>query len=179
MMPPLLLPLLGGAKQVLGLVVKPPWSYFAFAGLAALLLFWYGRHEFYRGEAAVRAAQAKAATQIADRQRRITLEVSQSFDAVRITDAAQTQTRLNEVINHVSQKADTDCPVPLGFVRVFNDATRGPVPQAAAGADDAPSGVALSDVAKTSVENDGQYDQVAGQLKALQDWVAQQEALRP
>ena len=178
-MPLFLLSLMSGVKSVGGFIVRPPGSYLAIAGACALALWWYGQHEFNRGEAAVKAAQAKAVTQIVERQSRITFQVSQSFDAVKIADAAATQTRLNEVTTHVSQKADTDCPIPLGFVRVFNDAAHGPVPQAAAGADDAPSGVALSDVAKTTVENGGQYDQVADQLKALQAWVAAQGAAQP
>ncbi|HEY2009533.1 MAG TPA: hypothetical protein VGH23_11120 [Rhizomicrobium sp.] len=178
-MPLFLLSLLGGGKSVLGFIAKPPGSYLAIACACALALWWYGQHEFNRGEAAVKAAQAKAAAQIIDRQSRITLQVSQTFDAVKIADAAATQTRLNEVTTHVSEKADADCPIPLGFVRVFNGAAHGPVPQAAAGADDAPSGAQLSDVAKASVQNDGQYDQVADQLKALQGWVRQQEAAAP
>jgi hypothetical protein len=166
MMPLFLLSLLGGAKSVLAFVIRPPGSYLAIMGACALALWWYGQHEFNRGEAAVKAAQAKATTQIVDRQSRITLQVSQTFDAVKIADAAATQTRLNEVTRHVSPKADADCPIPLGFVRVFNGAAHGPVPPAAAGADDAPSGTPLSDVARATAENDGQYDQLADQLKA-------------
>ena len=165
--------------SLLGIVTRPPGSYLAIACVCAAALWGYGHYEFGRGEAAVKAAQAKAVTQIVDRQSRITLAVSQSFDAVKIADAASTQTQLQEVQTHVSQKADADCPVPLGFVRVFNRAAHGPVPGAAAGADDAPSGAQLSDVAEASVRNDGQYDQVADQLRALQDWIHQQQAARP
>jgi hypothetical protein len=165
--------------MMLDLVTRPPGSYLAFAGIAVFLIFIYGRHEFDRGEAAAKAQSARAVTQVVERQSRITLQVSQSFDAVRIADASATQTRLNEVKSHVSPKADADCPLPLGFVRLFNDAAHGAVPQAAAGADDTASGLALSDVAETTVANDGQYDQVADQLRALQDWIREQEALRP
>jgi hypothetical protein len=178
-MMPLLLSLFGATKSVLGFIVRPPGSWLALVGGLGLALWWYGQHEFDRGEAAMKGREAKAVTQIVDRQSRITLQVSQSFDAVKIADAAATQTQLQKVRTHVSEKADADCPVPLGFVRVFNGAAHGPVPQAAAGADDAPSGASLSDVARTTVENDGQYDQVADQLKALQDWVRRQEALAP
>ena len=178
-MPLFLLSLLGSGKSGLGFIARPPGSYLAIAGACALALWWYGAHEFARGEAAVKAAQAKAVARIVDRQSRITLQVSQSFDAVKIADAAATQTRLSEVTTHVSEKADADCPIPLGFVRLFNGAAHGPVPPSAAGTDDAPSGAQLSDVAKATVQNDGQYDQVADQLKALQGWVLQQEAARP
>lgn len=165
--------------SLFGFVTRPPGSYLAMAAVCAIALWGYGRHEFALGEAAAKARAAKAATQLVDRQSRITLHVSQAFDAVTMANAAAIQKQLQEVPIHVSPKADADCPVPLGFVRVFNGAARGPVPQATAGADDAPSGASLSDVAKTTVENDGQYDQVADQLRALQDWVRQQEAANP
>lgn len=164
--------------SLLGFVTRPPGSYLAIAGACVAALWGYGQYEFGRGEAAVKAEQAKAVTQIVDRQSRITLRVSQTFDAVKIADTAATQKQLQEVETHVSQKADADCPVPLGFVRVFNGAAHGAVPNAAAGADDAPSGAQLSDVAQTTVQNDGQYDQVADQLRALQAWILQQEAVR-
>lgn len=178
-MPLFLLSLLESAKNLLGFVTRRPGSWLAIAGAGALALWWYGDHEFSRGEAAAKAQATQAATQIVDRQSRITLAVSQSFDAVKIADVARIQTQMKDVATHVSQKADAACPIPLGFVRVFNNAAHGPVPQAAAGADDTPSGAQLSDVAKTTVENDGQYDQVADQLRALQDWVRQQETANP
>jgi hypothetical protein len=165
--------------MMLDFFTRPPGSYLTFLGVALLLLFWYGRHEFDRGKASVKAQEAKAATRIVNRQSQITSQVSKSFDAARIADASATQSRLQKVRTHVSPKADAGCSLPLGFVRLFNDAAHGAVPQAAAGPDDAASGIALSDVARTSVENDGQYDQIAGQLKALQDWILEQEALRP
>ncbi|HVW75201.1 MAG TPA: hypothetical protein VHC39_16305 [Rhizomicrobium sp.] len=165
--------------SLLGFVTRPPGSYLAIAGACAVALWGYGQYEFGRGEAAMRAAQAKAVTRIVDRQSRITLKVSQTFDAVKIADAAATQKQLQEVKTHVSEKADADCTVPLGFVRVFNTAVHGPIPGAAAGADDTPSGAQLSDVAQVTVQNDGQYDQVADQLRALQNWVRQQQAARP
>jgi hypothetical protein len=182
-MPLLLLSFIGGAKSalsaLLGFVSKPPGTYIAIVVCCALAVWWYGNHEFSRGEAAIKAAQEKAATQIIDRQNKITLTVGMKFDQVKLADAKSTTTRLNEVPVHVSAKADAACPIPLGFVRVFNGAAHGPVPEAAAGTDEASSGVALSDVAKASVINDGEYDQVADQLRSLQSWVQQQEDANP
>jgi hypothetical protein len=67
--------------------------------------------------------------------------------------------------------------VPLGLVRLWDDAVHQPVPDAAAGTDDAPSGLACSDLAKAFVEAAGQYDATAHQLTALQDWVRQQREI--
>ena len=68
--------------------------------------------------------------------------------------------------------------MPCGFVRVFNAGTHGPIPDSAGCPDDAPSGIALSAVGETETRNDGQYDQIADQLRALQDWVRQQQAVK-
>jgi hypothetical protein len=110
---------------------------------------------------------------------RISDAVATKFEPVRAKIIQDTNKRLSEVETHVTAKSDSVCPVPVGFVRLFNDSTHGPVPGAASGADDAASGVELSDVAKTTVQNNGQYDSVAAQLSALQDWVRQQQAVRP
>lgn len=109
-------------------------------------------------------------------QDRVTTQVVTKYLTVKAADTAHTETALQGVITHVTPQADVACPVPLGFVRVFNDAAHGPVPDAAAGPDDAASGVALSDVAKATVQNGGNYDAVAHQLTALQDWIRQQRA---
>src|SRR4051812_18991253 len=78
----------------------------------------------------------------------------------------------------LTPEVDRDYPVPCGFVRVFNTATHGPVPDPAGCPDDAPSDVALSAVGEVETENAGQYDQVAEQLRALQDWVRQQQQVK-
>jgi hypothetical protein len=67
--------------------------------------------------------------------------------------------------------------VPLGFGRVWNDATHGAIPDSAAGADAEPSGVPLSDVATAGVADEGTLDVCRVRLKGWQDWYAAQAAL--
>lgn len=122
-------------------------------------------------------AQAVATVKRVELQDKITLNMSLDFSALKFADATATNNLIQEIPEHVTPKDDAACPIPLGFVRVYDAAAHGPVPDASAGADDAPSGVALSDVAKADTLNDGEYDIVAGQLKDLQAWVTQEQNL--
>ena len=127
------------------------------------------------------ASDAKTAThtvQVVERRGKITFDVEMKFERLRLADAAATRKRQEEIPQHVTPEMDHDYPVPCGFVRVFNAATRGPIPDAAGCPDDAPSDVALSAVGQVETRNDGQYDQVADQLRALQDWVRAQSRVK-
>jgi len=110
-------------------------------------------------------------------QDRVTEKVVTQYVKVKGDDIIHTETLLQEVPTYVTKEADARCVVSLGFVRVWNSAVHGPVPDATAGADDAPSGLACSDVAKAAVQIAGTYDATSHQLTALQDWVTQQRAL--
>jgi len=178
-MPLFLLPLLGWAKSALSFFARPPGSYIACVLAAALGIWWYGHHQYNNGYLAAQEEAAGAARPIIVKQDKITHDVVTKYVTVRAQDEAKTIIRIKEVPIHVTEKADAACVVPLGFVRVFNDAAHGPVPPAAAGTDDAPSGVALSEVAQASVQNAGEYDAIADQMRALQDWVRQQQKANP
>lgn len=124
---------------------------------------------------------AKAAVRtvaVVQRREQVTFDVGAKFETRRAKAGAETAKRQQEVPQHVTVQMDQDYPVPCGFVRVFNAATHGPIPDAAGCPDDAPSDVALSAVGQVETENAGQYDQVAEQLKALQDWVRQQQGIK-
>lgn len=163
--------------NVLSFCSKPPGSWLAAALLVGVGFWWLGQHEFNRGVASVEAKQVIATARLVKAQDKITVNVGNIYADVRLTIANDTNRRINEVPTHVTPEADRNCVVPLGFVRVLNDAAHGPVPGPAAGADEAPSGIPLSDVAKTDVLNLGDKDAVAAQLTALQDWIRQQQAL--
>ncbi|MGN6655727.1 MAG: hypothetical protein ACTHJ9_10355 [Rhodanobacter sp.] len=77
-----------------------------------------------------------------------------------------------EVPVYVTPQADAACTVPLGFARVHNAAAAGTdLPGAAGASDAAPSGLALSAVAGTVVDNYTTCHATAAQLTALQEWV--------
>jgi hypothetical protein len=130
-------------------------------------------------EQAHQVQQAKATIQTIERRGKITFDIGMTFEPVKLKIQQDTEKRLAEVDTHVTPKIDSDFPVPCGFVRVFNAATHGPIPDPAACPDDAASDVALSAVGKTETINDGQYDAISEQLKALQEWVRQQQAVKP
>lgn len=146
----------------------------------AMLCFLSGAGGTWRIMAWRQQAQAVQATArtiaIVERRGKITFDVGMNFEMARLADGAATRQRQQEVSQHVTPRMDRDYPVPCGFVRVFNAATHGPVPGPAACPDDVPSGITFSEVGRTETENYGQYDAVADQLRALQDWVRQQAA---
>jgi len=182
-MPLFLLPLLGWGKSLFDAALtffsRPPGSYIGIAIAFALSLWWFGQHEFNKGHLAAVVEAQNAAKPIIAKQGEITREVVTKYVTVKAQDEAKTIIRIKEVPIHVTEKADAACTLPLGFVRVFNDAAHGPVPPAAAGTDDAPSGVALSEVAQAAVQNSGEYDLLAAQMMALQDWVRLQQKANP
>lgn len=155
------------------------WKGYVGAAAIAAFLASLGTYKImHNANLAAETIQAKKVVEVVERRGKITFDVGMNFEKVRLLDTQATDKRLEEVESHVTAKADSECPVTLGYVRVFNDAAHGPVPDASTGPDDSPSGVALSDVAKTTVQNFGQYDQVSEQLKGLQDWVRQQQAIK-
>lgn len=80
-------------------------------------------------------------------------------------------TLIKKVPVYVSAKADAACVVPAGFVRLHDAAATGTEPAAperTGAADAAPSGVALSTVAETNVDNYAACNANAEQLIGLQ-----------
>lgn len=156
------------------------WQGYAAIAVACLLAGSFGtwRVMSWREQAHQTQVLIKTVKQIEYRDR-ISHDVETKYITVvqKVRDNSARQ--IEDIPTHVTPQADADCPVPLGFVRVFNAATGGSVPDAASGPDGAPSGVALSEVAKASVENAGEYDATSAQLTALQDWVRQQQAVKP
>jgi hypothetical protein len=82
-----------------------------------------------------------------------------------------------EVPVYVTPQADAACTLPLGFARVHDAAAAGAdLPGPDGSADAAPSGIALSAVARTVVDNYTTCHATAAQLTALQEWVRANEA---
>ena len=95
---------------------------------------------------------------------------------------AYTNVLLTEIPKYVTPQADAGCTVPVGFVRLHNAAASGDslaVPAAAAQPNDAASGVALSAVAGTVVDNYGVCHSIRQNYIDLQGWVKEQRAAAP
>jgi hypothetical protein len=131
------------------------------------------------------AAQMKAKSDAAEEKRQLEERIVKLNDATGAEIKglqAQLQTALNtirvktvtlirEVPTYVSPLADSRCVVPVGFVRLHDDAVGGAVPNpapAAAGAVgglvDEPSGVALSAIGSVVAENYGYAHELEQQV---------------
>lgn len=82
---------------------------------------------------------------------------------------------IQKVPEYITKESDTKCVVPNSFVVLHDLAAKNEVPNSTAGVDEGASTVKLSDVARTVTINYNNYHQLTEQLKALQDWVKQQE----
>jgi hypothetical protein len=67
--------------------------------------------------------------------------------------------------------------VPNGFVVLHDSASRNEVPDSTRGVDEGASKVKLSGIAETVTTNYTTYYQVSEQLKALQQWVKEQQSV--
>jgi hypothetical protein len=84
---------------------------------------------------------------------------------------------VKEVPKYITKNADANCVIPKSFVLLHDSAAKGTVPDTSAGVDESASGTKLSTVAETVTINYNNYHQLSEQLKALQDWVTQQEKI--
>jgi len=126
-----------------------------------------------RDAAALKAAQVHVATVMAAQTKATAAVLATYTPAVAAIDA-NASTLAKEIPAYVTPKDDAACTLNPGAVRLL-DAAAGGLP-AAPGADDAPSGVALSTLVTTDVGNDAAALENADQLAALQAWVRAQQA---
>jgi hypothetical protein len=101
---------------------------------------------------------------------KINVELGQLYVPKFVFVATETQRVKSEIPQHVTPEIDRTHPVPLGFVRVWNDLPGGPIPPATAGSDADPSGIALSSVADAGVATQGAYETCRVSLTAWWDW---------
>lgn len=125
-------------------------------------------------EGAQQTRQAVATVRLVTHQADINTQLSTLYLPQFVFIQTETTRRIAEVPKHVTPEIDRAYPVPLGFVRVWNDATHGPVPEPAAGRDQDPSGVPLSDVASAHTEDQGTLDLCRKQIVLWWDWYDQQ-----
>jgi hypothetical protein len=130
-----------------------------------------------RDAAALAAAKARVAS-VTAAQAQATAGVLAAYTPAAAQLTANLQRLSQEVTTYVTPKDDAGCTVGAGAVRLL-DAAAGGLPalsDPAGGADDAPSGVALSTLVATEVDNDEAAQLNAQQLAALQAWVRAQQA---
>ena len=84
---------------------------------------------------------------------------------------------IKEIPKFITANADGQCVIPNGFVLLHDSASRNEVPDSTRSVDEGASSVKLSGVATTVTENYTAYHKVAEQLKALQEWIKEQQSI--
>ena len=91
-----------------------------------------------------------------------------------VTEQKQVKEKGEQIVKYITTNNDKQCTVYDSTVELLNSAAENRVPEPTRATTDTAAGVELSTVTKTVVENYNLYNQVALQLKSLQDWVKQQ-----
>ena len=147
--------------------------------IGSLLLI--GSVYLYGGYGTEMKWRAEAAKLKADMDRKVALSEKHSKQVVTkyITQTKVIKEKGDEIkklSKHVKE-ADAKCIVPKSFVLLHDSAAKNEVPDTSKGVDGTPSGVGLSTIGETVTINYNNYHQLSERLKALQDWVAQQEKI--
>jgi hypothetical protein len=127
--------------------------------------------------------RAEAAKLKADMDRKVALSEKKSKQIVTkyITKLKVVKEKGNviikEVPKYVTKSDDANCVIPKSFIVLHDSAAKNEIPDSSTGTPSGPSGVNLSTVAETVTINYNNYHQLSEKLKALQDWVTQQEAI--
>lgn len=125
--------------------------------------------------------RTEAAKLKADMDRKVALSEQHSKQVVTkyITQVKVVKEKGDEIkkLSQHVKEADAKCIVPKSFVLLHDSAAKNEVPDTSKGIDGTASGTNLSTVGETISINYNNYHQLSERLKALQDWVAQQEKI--
>lgn len=157
------------------LFLAGPLAKFVAIALVIAALFGLG---YYRGYAAEKQAwDAAISKQAIDSAKTviagsaITAKVITKYIRVK----GDTETIIKEIEKEVPVYVQSTCPVPTGFVNVWNAANAlRPSTTTTSGTNAAPSGLTLADVANQHVTEAGLYHAETDKLAALQAWVKAQ-----
>lgn len=105
----------------------------------------------------------------------ITKEIIKYFKV----EQKQQETKHEDIIKQITTKDDSMCTVPQSFVWLHNSSAENTVPDPAGRVDGTPSGIEISTIEKIIADNYNTYHKIAGELKALQKWVSEQEKNNP
>ena len=85
----------------------------------------------------------------------------------------------NEISKYINTNSDAKCELPVSFSVLHDAAAKNELPDSARATDASASGIALSSATTTIVDNYGACNQNSEQLKALQEWIREQQKLNP
>ena len=96
-----------------------------------------------------------------------------------ITKVKEVKDTNAQIQNMVTTQNDVRCPIPESTVSLFNGAATNTVPDSASGTDDTTTAITYSELQKSVISNYGLYNEISERLKALQEWVREQQKLNP
>jgi hypothetical protein len=130
-----------------------------------------------KNAAALKTAQAHVAA-VTSAQAEVTAKVTAAYAPAVAAIAARSAALTQEIPAYVTPKDDAGCLINAGAVSLLDAAARGlpAVSLAPSGADDAPSGLALSTLVGADIANDEAAAANARQLSALQAWLRAEQA---
>jgi hypothetical protein len=85
----------------------------------------------------------------------------------------------NEIAKYINKDADAKCELPISFGVLHDAAAKNELPDSTRATDARASDVKLSEATSTIVNNYGACNQNTEQLKALQEWIREQQKLNP
>ncbi len=136
----------------------------------------YGDGRYEQGRIDLLAEQAAAEDELEDKQDEVTKEVVIEYVDRIVEIEKQGRTIIKEVPVYVTVVDDSKCTINSGFVRLWNDANQGEVSESSTGADAAPSGVVLSEVATQKATEAAICRKNEQQVISLQKWIRDQQA---
>lgn len=155
------------------------WAIIGIVVLGAFITGWvkgniHGTEKLY----AYQAKQATEAARIVVKQGAVTEKVLTKYIKVKGDTEVITNTVEKEVIRYEQAKLD-QCPLSVAAVSLHNSAALNKLPDPASSVDGTPSGVKAAALTKTCTENYATYHKTANRLRGLQEWVREQEAVKP
>lgn len=160
----------------------PSWVKELLLAILAVLLFlfsgWlYGQHKYRQGEQAVHIAQVTLENKIDLSSKVITADsVADLRPKIQYIQGA-TITIEKEVTRYVTQQDDSKCPIPNGFVGLWNSTNKMQLPDDSAGVPRGTSDVVLSDVAAQHTREAEICHTNEETLRSIQGWLVKQKAL--
>lgn len=172
-----LLSLRSAVSGLLTFFSKPPGIWIAAALCLVMCFWWYGNHQWHRGYLAAGIDADKAAAVINTGQVKIVEKLRTVYLPQEAKIKTVTQTIIKEVPVYVTKQDDARCVINNGFVRLHDAEAKGELPGGPAGTDADPSGIGLSEVAKTVTRNYGTCHLAFTRLDEWQAWYRQNRAL--
>ena len=135
----------------------------------------YGKWEFHEGVLAQLGKEKTAALVVQAKSQAVTTKVVTHYiTRVQVIHDAGA-TIIKKVPIYVTHEDSSRCIVNNGFVQLWNGANQMQLPNTPSATNEGASSIILSDIATQHARESNLYWQQYEQLKALQDWITQEQ----